>query len=251
MIEDPVFYALAIPALFLTGISKGGFGSGLGIVAVPMMALVIPVTQAAAVMLPILCLMDVFGVLGYRKSWDRANMRIMVPGAVLGIGLGTVTFGVLDEGWVRLLIGLIAVVFTAQRLLGLFPKDAAPGPNVAKGMFWSAMSGFTSFVAHAGGPPLSVYLLPQRLDKTVFAGTTVLFFAFVNYAKLIPYAGLGQFSGENLATALVLAPIAPIGIWAGMWLHKHINATLFFRVCYVLLFFTGLKLLYDGATAVL
>lgn len=128
MIEDPVFYALAIPALFLTGISKGGFGSGLGIVAVPMMALVIPVTQAAAVMLPILCLMDVFGVLGYRKSWDRANMRIMVPGAVLGIGLGTVTFGVLDEGWVRLLIGLIAVVFTAQRLLGLFPKDAAPGP---------------------------------------------------------------------------------------------------------------------------
>lgn len=192
MIEDPVFYALAIPALFLTGISKGGFGSGLGIVAVPMMALVIPVTQAAAVMLPILCLMDVFGVLGYRKSWDRANMRIMVPGAVLGIGLGTVTFGVLDEGWVRLLIGLIAVVFTAQRLLGLFPKDAAPGPNVAKGMFWSAMSGFTSFVAHAGGPPLSVYLLPQRLDKTVFAGTTVLFFAFVNYAKLIPYAGLAS-----------------------------------------------------------
>lgn len=251
MIDDPLFYALAIPALFLTGISKGGFGSGLGIVAVPMMSLAIPVTQAAAVMLPILCLMDVFGVLGYRRSWDRANMRIMAPGAVLGIGLGALTFGALDEGWVRLLIGLIAVVFTAQRLLGLFPKDVDPGPNVAKGVFWSAMSGFTSFVAHAGGPPLSVYLLPQRLDKTVFAGTTVLFFAFVNYVKLAPYAWLGQFTSDNLATALVLAPIAPVGIWAGMWLHSRIDATLFFRVCYVLLFFTGVKLVYDGVAAVL
>lgn len=251
MIEDPVFYALAVPALLLTGISKGGFGSGLGIVAVPMMALVIPVTQAAAVMLPILCLMDVFGVFGYRRAWDKVNMRIMMPGAVLGIGLGALTFDVLDEGWVRLLIGLIAVVFTTQRLLGLFPKDADPGPHVAKGVFWSAVSGFTSFVAHAGGPPLSVYLLPQRLDKTVFAGTTVLFFAFVNYVKLAPYAWLGQFSTANLTTALVLAPLAPVGIWAGMWLHSRIDATLFFRVCYVLLFFTGLKLLFDGAGAVL
>lgn len=247
MVQDPWFYAIAIPAVLVSAVSKGGFGGGLGILTVPAMSLLVAPQQAAAIMLPLLCFMDLFGLWAYWGQWSGPNMRIMLPGALAGIAIGALTFRYLDVAAIKLLIGLIAVGFTLDhwfrgRKASFAPKRA----SISRGRFWAAVSGYTSFVAHAGGPPASVYLLPQRLDKTAFVATTVIFFAVVNYVKLVPYAWLGQFERGNLSTSLVLLPLAPLGMWLGIWLHKRVPATLFYRVCYALVFVTGLRLVYDG-----
>jgi hypothetical protein len=246
LISDPLFYAVAIPAILLVGISKGGFGGGVGLIGTPMVALVTTPTRAAAILLPILCAMDIVGVIAYRRNWDPVNMRILVPGSVLGILLGTATFRFLDENHIRLLIGALALAFVLRYWLVRKSAAEPKAPNRRAGSLWAALSGFTSFVAHAGGPPLSVYLLPQQMDKTLFVGTTVIYFAFVNYLKLIPYSFLGQFSGENLVTSLLLSPLAPLGMWLGIWLHRRIDERLFYQTVYLMLAVVGLKLLYDG-----
>lgn len=250
MIEEPLFYLLAVPAVLILGISKGGFGGGLGSLAVPLVALVVSPIQAAAVLLPILCVMDVHGAWVYRGRWDKANLKILMPAALIGLAIGTATFRYLDARTIRLIIGAIAVGFTIQYWLGgLAAARTARGTDRLRGSFWGAVSGFTSFIAHASGPPMSVYLLPQRLDKTRFLATTIIFVLFMNYLKLIPYAWIGQFSNENLRTSLILLPLAPVGMMLGIWLHRIVPEDVFYRVCYLLLFLAGLKLLYDGAAA--
>ena len=248
-ITDPWFYAAAVPAVLVAGISKGGFGGGVGFVSVPLIALVISPIQAAAVMLPILCLMDLFGIWAYRATWDRRNVAIMVPGALAGIAVGAFTFRYLDDDLVRLMIGAIAVVFALHYWFGGATARRQREASLTAGSLWSAVAGFTSFVAHAGGPPVQVYLLPQRMDKTLFVGTTVVFFLVVNYAKLVPYAMIGQFSAENLWTALVLAPLAPVGMWLGIRLHGVISQALFYRLCYGAQTITGAKLIWDWAAS--
>jgi uncharacterized membrane protein YfcA len=253
VIADPWFYCLAVPALLLTGVSKGGLGAGAGILSVPLMSLAIPPTQAAAIMLPVLCAMDLIGLWGYRAAHDGGRLRFLLPAALIGIVFGTVTFGWLSEAGIRLVIGGIAVMFVARHWIGTLRRgrirERPPGQGA--GIFWSAVSGYTSFVAHAGGPPLSVYLLPQKLDKTVFVATTVVFFAVVNAAKLVPYWALGQLVPGNLATSFVLLPLAPLGMGLGFWLHRRIDPVLFFRICHFLLLLTGLKLAWDGARGLL
>lgn len=244
---DPWFYALAVPAVLIIGISKGGFGAGLGVIAVPLMTLSVPAVQAAAILLPVLCLMDIFGVWAYRRQWSRAELVMLLPAAVVGIVIGALTAGFINDRMIKLIVGLIAVVFTLNYWLGGV-KAREPKPmSIAKGSFWSVLSGYTSFLAHAGGPPLAVYLLPRRLDAAIYAGTTVIFFAVVNYIKLVPYAWLGQFSSENLWTALVLAPVAPIGTYMGVWLQRRLNPRWFYRLCYGLTFVIGVQLLVDAA----
>lgn len=248
MLDDPWFYVAAVPALLLIGISKGGFGGGFGTVGVPMLALVIPPTQAAAILLPVLALMDLVGLYTYRGQWDRQQMKILAPGAVAGIALGAVTFAVTSEDAVRLIIGSIAIGFTAWRFVGaLIARSRRAEPSWTKGSFWSAAAGYTSFVAHAGGPPLNVYLLPQQMEKSAYVGTTVVFFALVNYVKLVPYGLLGQFDATNLATSAVLTPLAPVGVLMGVFLHRRVSQELLFRVVYVGLLVTGAKLLWDGS----
>jgi uncharacterized membrane protein YfcA len=238
-----------VPAVLILGISKGGFGGGLGSLAVPLTALVVSPIQAAAVLLPILCVMDVHGAWVYRGRWDNANLKILMPAALIGLAVGTFTFRYLDARMIRLIVGTIAVGFTIHYwLAGLLAARGARGIDTVRGSFWGAVSGFTSFIAHAGGPPMSVYLLPQRMDKTRFLATTVIFVLFMNYVKLVPYAWIGQFSSENLYTSLVLLPLAPLGMWLGIRLHRIVPGEIFYRVCYLLLFLAGLKLLYDGGS---
>lgn len=247
LIVDPLFYAVAIPAVLLTGISKGGFGSALGGIGVPLMALAISPVHAAAILLPVLCLMDLVGLRVYFGKWDAANLRIMLPGAMLGILAGALTFGMLSEDAIRLLIGGVAVTFTVNNWLGLAARQQAAGASRLKGTFWSCVSGLTSFLAHAGGPPVMVYMLPQRLDKVRYVATVSVFFAFVNAAKLVPYAWLGQLSTDNLATSLVLAPLVPLGVRLGMWMQDRVNMTWFYRISQTCLFVTGLQLIWHGA----
>jgi uncharacterized membrane protein YfcA len=246
IITDPIFYAVAIPAVLLTGISKGGFGSALGGIGVPLMALAISPLNAAAILLPVLCFMDLVGFRVYYRKWDSANLRIMIPGALLGIAIGTLTFGMLSDDAIRILIGGIAVAFTLNTWLGFGARQQPAGSSVVKGTFWSGVSGLTSFLAHAGGPPAMIYLLPQRLDKTAYVATVSVFFMFVNAIKLVPYAWLGQFSSANLGTSLVLAPLVPLGVWLGLWLQNRVNTIWFYRISQACLLATGLQLIYQG-----
>jgi len=242
------FYPVAVIAILLTGISKGGFGVGAGGLAVPLMSIFIAPPEAAGIMLPILCAMDLFGAHAYRGRWSRTHLRVLLPGAIVGIGLGALAFGALSVNAVRLLLGLIAVTFALNKWFGLAERFATrvAAPGRVAGVFWGGVAGFTSTLAHAGGPPFAVYMLPQRLDKTLLAGTSVVFFLVVNYVKLVPYAFLGQLNPGNLAAALIFAPLAPLGVWLGVWLHRRISEQAFYGVSYALLFATGVKLIWDA-----
>jgi uncharacterized membrane protein YfcA len=244
------FYPVAVIAILLTGISKGGFGAGAGGLAVPLMSIFIAPPEAAGIMLPILCAMDLFGIHAYRGRWSAAHLRVMLPGALLGIGLGALAFGALPVNAVRLLLGLIAVTFALNKWLALAERFAArtAAPGRAAGTFWGGLAGFTSTLAHAGGPPFAVYMLPQRLDKSLLVGTSAVFFMVVNYVKLVPYGLLGQLHTGNLAAALLFAPLAPLGIWLGVWLHARISERAFYNVSYALLFVLGVKLIVDAFT---
>jgi uncharacterized membrane protein YfcA len=246
---DLAFYALAVPGVLLTGISKGGL-SGLGALTVPMLALVLPPGQAVGLMLPILCLMDLFGLWAYRKTWSRQQLGVLLAGAMVGIFFGILAFDHLNDDAVRIAIGANALVFTAlqwvQPLLNR-GKSAEPAPQSnPKGFFWSGISGFASYIAHAGGPPLLMYLLPQRMEKMLLAGTTVVYFAIVNFVKLVPYLWFGQIDATNFSQALILAPLAPLGIWIGYWLTKRMDSKTFYKLSHLLLLVAGLKLTYDG-----
>jgi hypothetical protein len=251
LITDPLFFAAALPAVFINGVSKGGFGSGLGFVSVPLMALTVPVTEAAAIMLPILCVMDLAALWAYRRSWDRENMKIMLPAGLAGLVLGALTFRYINEAGLKLILGTVAVGFVLYHWSDAARRLTKTQPSKAKGYFWCCVAGYTSMVAHAGGPPMSVYLLPQRLDKALLAGTAVVFFSVMNYVKLVPYFWLGLFDAHNLTTAAALAPIGVLGIVAGVWVRKRISEALFYRLCYVFLLATGGKLLYDSVTSLI
>jgi uncharacterized protein len=249
MISDSTFYLVAIPAVLLTGISKGGFGGAMGGIAVPLMALATSAPRAASIMLPLLCLSDLFGFRIFFGKWDRKNLEVLLGGAVIGITAGALTFHLLSEPAIRVLIGLIAVTFTLQRWLGSGAEAAPAGRSLARGTFWGSLSGFTSFLAHAGGPPVMIYLLPQRLDKTTYVATSSVFFMVVNAVKLVPYTLLGQFSRANLLTSAVLAPLVPLGVWLGLWLHHRVNQVLFYRLMEVFLLATGAQLIWQGVAA--
>lgn len=247
LIDDPLFYALAIPAVIFTGMSKVGLG-GVAAFAVPLMALVIAPQQAAAIMLPILIVIDAVGVWTWWGKWHRPNLYILIAAATVGIAFGTLTFRYFDADAIRLLIGLIAAVFAARWFWLKWRQVNRPpaGVDVVKGGFWGAVAGFTSFVSHTGSPPFAVYMLPQRLDKGLFQATSVGFFAAVNLIKLGPYAWLGQFSTTNLLTAAVLLPVAVAGALLGKWLHHRIPERGFYEVVHLLLFAVGVKLIWDG-----
>ncbi len=230
--------------MVITGISKGGLGGGGGGVAAPLMALVIPPPAAAAIMLPVLCIMDLAGIRAYLWRWDLRILRIIVPAGLFGCVLGWLTFRQLNDNWIRILVGVVALGFLAY---SVFPRRVvARKPGDAAGWFWTTLSGFTSFITHAGGPPLMVYLLPQRLDKVVFVATSLVYFAAMNYAKIFPYFALGLFDARNLGTSIALVPAGIGGIYLGIWLQRRINPRVFYRIIYALLFATGSKLLYDG-----
>jgi len=245
MISDPWFYAAAIPAVLLMGLSKSGFGAGFGSLATPLMALSITVPQAAAIMLPLLLVMDAVGVKALFQQRDKALIRLLIPAGLLGTVLGTLSFGLLQPKTVAGIVGGLTLLFLAQRLL--FPPRAdAPPPPRWLGFGLGIASGFTSFVAHAGAPPVSAYVLPLRLPPMIFTATMATFFAVVNLSKWIPYAFLGLIDLRNLGTSLVLMPFAPVGVWIGIRLAKRIEPTLFYRLVYVGMFLTGAKLLYDA-----
>lgn len=246
IITDPLFYAIAVPVVLATGISKTGIPGLFGGMAVPLLSLVIAPRQAAAVMLPVLCFIDLFGLRAFWGVYDRRNLPILLVGLLVGVSVGTLVFGLLRQDVLRVVIGTIAVAFALNNLLGWTKHRPPARTSWPRGLFWSSISGLTSFLAHAGSAPVMAYLLPLQLDRRLYVGTTVWFFFASNYAKIIPYAALGQLDLSNLATALVLLPLAPLGVWLGVRIQGKVEDAVFYRISYWALLAIGLKLLYDG-----
>lgn len=242
--EGGVFWAVAVLAAVLVGLSKGGLPV-VAMLGVPVLALVVPPVTAAGLLLPVLIASDVFGLWAYRRVFDRRVLAILAPAAVLGIGFGWLTAAQVSERLVTGIVGAIGLVFALTLLLRPAPT-AAPGPaRVGPGLFWGAVAGYTSFVSHAGAPPYQVYVLPLRLDKAAFAGTATVFFAFVNAVKLLPYWALGQLSPANLGVAAVLMVPAVASVFAGVWLVRVIPTELFFRLVTWALLLISLKHLWS------
>ena len=248
MITEPWFYLAASVSVLIVGIAKGGLGGGIGVVAVPLMAVFVRPAQAAAIMLPILIVMDIVSLWTWRGVFDPKTLKIMLPAGMVGIGIGWATASWVTAGEVRLLVGTVALLFAADYLRQrLFVRNAEAKPhNAVKGTFWGVIAGFTSFVSHAGGPPYQFYALPLGQEPKLYVGTSVIFFAIVNAVKLLPYFALGQFDPGNLATSAVLMPIAPVATLAGAWIVRRIDRTIFYPFMYMMIFLVGLKLVYDG-----
>jgi uncharacterized membrane protein YfcA len=252
VITDPLFYVLAIPAVTCLGLAKGGF-AGLGMIATPLLALVVPPLEGAAILLPILICQDAISVWIYHRSWSAWNLKVLVPGSVFGVG-GAYVFAIyLSNAAISLTVGAIALAFVFYTWLGAGwraylgrPPAQARRPHAAMGVLWGALSGFTSTLLQVGGPPFQIHMLPQRLDKFTLVGTTVIFFTILNWMKVIPYLALGQFSPRNLATSAALLPLAVATNFLGIWLVRKTPTETFYRIAYGLMLLISIALLWQG-----
>jgi len=242
---DTTFYAVAGLAALLIGLSKGGL-STLGVLGTPILALVISPTRAAALLLPIFVVSDLFGLWSYRRDYDSRNLRILIPAGIVGIAIGWATASLVTDRWVGLAIGIIGVGFCVNtwrvRRSAMTPRPA----DIPRGAFWGTVMGFSSFVSHTGGPPYQVFVLPQQLPKIVYAGTTTIVFTAVNLVKLIPYWALGQFSSANLHISALLVPVAIVGTLCGVRLVRVIPERIYFTAVQVMLFLVSIKLIADA-----
>ncbi len=246
IITDPLFYALAIPAVIALGLSKGGF-AGVGQMATPMLALVMPPLEAAAIMLPIMIVQDANAVWVYRKDWNRRVVAIVVSGAIFGIGVAWLLAAYISDAAVRIFIGVTTILFVAYSLVGMLRIPREPKhPGVASGVFWGALAGFTSTICQAGSPPYQMYALRLRLAKMTFVGTTAMVFALINWIKVIPYFALGQFSTEGLGTSLALLPLALAANLFGFWLVRVTPQEIFYRVTLAVMLLISIELTREG-----
>lgn len=246
----PAFFLVASCAVLVTGISKSGFGGGLGVMAVPLMSLYVAPQLAVAILMPILLAMDILIVWQYRHRWSRPAVAALLPGAAAGLIAGALAFQWMSADLIRFSVGLLALVFVAQYLHGARQRDAArptPRPIV---FLLGSISGFASFVAHAGGPPVKGILLRQGLEKSVFVGTNTMFFFSLNATKSVAYSAMGQLTAESLRLSLILAPLLFVGIGLGLLLHRVVSQAIFTRIVYTFLFLAGLKLLWDGRAVI-
>jgi uncharacterized protein len=252
VITDPLFYVLAIPAVTLLGLGKGGF-AGVGMVSTPMLALAVPPLQGAAILLPILICQDLISLWTYRRAWSGWNLKVLMPGSIVGIGAAGLFASTVSNAMIELSVGTIGLAFVFYTVLVRWLRpDLGHGlekpqrPHAAMGVFWGAVAGFMSTLVQVGAPPFQIHMLPQRLDKFTLVGTSVIFFAFMNWVKIVPYVALGQFSTRNFATSVALLPLAVATNFLGIWLVRKTPTEVFYRIAYVLMFLISLILLWQG-----
>lgn len=251
MTPEYSFYLFAVPAVLIAGMSKGGLGGAIGMLTTPLVALATDPLRAAAIMLPVLIVMDAISLYSWRRHVRWSVLRSVLPGAFVGLALGWATAATVPEAAIRALVGAIAVVFALNQIFADWRQRQAKPENLARASAWGLVAGYTSFVSHAGGPPFQAYVLPLKMDKLLFAGTSAVFFAVVNLAKVVPYIALGQFKTDNLLLSAKLVPLAIFGVLLGVWTVRRVSQQLFYRITYAAMLIIGVKLIWDGAGALL
>lgn len=247
-ISDPGILIASMLAVTLAGLSKGGLGGSMGMLGVPIMALVMSPLQAAAILLPIYIVMDVFSLWSWRKEFDLQTLKIMVPASVVGIAIGWIAAAYVSGDSVRLLVGLVTVGFVVNYFVTKLQKRAQTKQphRPYLGRICGTIAGFTSFISHTGGPPYQIYTLPLGQNPRIFTGTSIRFFFIMNVMKLVPYFALGQFDATNLKTSFALMPLAIITTLIGAWIVRRMKPGVFYPITYAFMLFAGLKLTYDG-----
>jgi len=243
----PLMFWVTMLAVALVGLSKGGLGGAFALMGVPVMSLVMPPVLAAAVLLPILLIMDAVS-LWYWRGWrDWDVLKVMVPAALIGICIGWAAAAVTSDAAVRLIVGVVALGFAARALLSRFMGGAMVHRPVM-GWIWGTIAGFTSFVAHAGGPLFQIQVLPKRLDPKLYTGTSVTFFAIINAIKVLPYAMLGMFESDVLVSAAVMLPLSIVSVSIGAATIRRMSPEVFYPFTYTMVAVVGVKLVWDGLT---
>lgn len=242
-----MFLAAAVVAVTLLGLAKGGF-SGLGSLATPLLALTVAPTRAAAIILPVLIVQDVVSVWTFRREWDRWIVAWMFPGALVGIAIGYAFAATLPVAAVMGVLGAITLLFGVWRLWierdgRLLAASRSPG---WVGSLFGIATGFTSQIAHAGGPPFQMWVTPRQLPHVTYVGTSAVLFALINWAKVPAFLALGEFDRDNLTIAGLLVPLAIATTFLGVWLVRRMDAARFYRLVYVLMILLGTKLLADA-----
>lgn len=251
MTLDIYFYLVAIPAVVLVGLSKGGLGGALALIGVPLMSLAMSPVQAAAIFLPILIVMDMVALWAWRGHNHKETLLRLLPGAMIGLGIGWASASIISADALKLVLGTVTILFVAKYAFDLYRTKRGismrPAPqNTAKATIWGTLSGYASFVAHAGGPPFSIYALPLQLDPKSYTGMSTRYFAILNAVKLIPYFVLGALDTNNLTASATLLPVAMIATLLGARVIKYIRTDIFYPIMYAMTFLAALKLLWDA-----
>ena len=252
ILTDPWFYVLGLLVTFLIGFSKGAFGGGLAILGVPLLAPVLGPLEAAITTAYLVAVMDLFALSNFGpRHWSKRDMAWLVVGLLVGIAVGWGVFTLVDPRWIGLVIGTVTLAFAAQFfLMGERSLPTIPVmPSLA--LLAGSISGFTTFVAHAGSPPVAMYLMARRIDKTVFVATSIGVFLLGNYVKLIPYTQLALQHTRALWAVLLLLPMVPVGVWVGVKLHERMDRRRLFFWCYVLLTIAAGKMVYSALVSLL
>jgi uncharacterized membrane protein YfcA len=244
--SDIVFWAVAVAIVFIVGLSKSGLIGSVGMVAVPALALVMPARDATGMLLPVLLVMDAIAIWVYRKDANWRVLAIMLPGAIVGTGLGWLLWSIVTDEQVLLAVGIIILLFSLDAMFPIRKRLENLPPSRGWGTFWGTVAGITSFISHTGGPPYQIYTLPLRMTPTMFSATSAFFFAIVNALKLVPFWFLGQLSISNIEKSAILAPVGVAGVAAGVYLVRRISARAFYTIAYALILVLGLKITYDG-----
>ncbi|SMF73534.1 sulfite exporter TauE/SafE family protein [Candidatus Pelagibacter sp. HIMB1321] len=240
-----LFFITVIPAIILYGIAKSGLGGSMTLISIPLMTIVMSLNEALGIVLPILIFSDFIATYKYRKEFDLSTLKLMVPFAAIGVVIGSLTFSYFSEELLKLIIGLMGFLFAGHYFFLKKDKEAKSEKNFLKGGICSTISGFTSFCVHAGGTPLSIYLLPLRLKKEIYVGTRIIFFTFMNLIKLPLYINLSMTNFVTFKQSVVLFPVAFIGILIGYKLLKIIDEKIFYNILYALILVSSTKLIFD------
>lgn len=240
------YWIVAGIAAYLMGLSKGGVPM-IALLSVPLMSLYIDPAQAAGLLLPIYIVADAYAVFLFRKAFSVRNLKILLPAAIVGIGLGYVAVAHVSGDLVKLLVAGVGFLYLGNALRGRFSKGQAPAKpaDIPRGIFWGTLTGLTSYISHAGGPPFQAYVLPQRLDKMVYLGTTTILFTAINLIKVPPFILAGQITWDSFIQAVWLAPMALAGAWSGAMVARYLSERVFYLLVEIALGVVSCKLLYD------
>jgi hypothetical protein len=238
---------LSVLAVLFIGLSKAGFGGGLGMLTTPLCAVAFGAKDAIGILLPLLCAGDVFSLYYYWGKWERNNLKYLLPGVIVGVVVGVHFIGRFSPRELNLAIGALAVAFVVFQLVKetLFRAEGTFAPNHAVGIPCGVGAGLTSSFAHGAGPVVSVFLIPQHLPKEVFVGTTVLIFTWINGIKLPFFVAADIITVATLKQSALYFPLVPLGVWLGVWLNRRVPQTWFVRLIYLFTFLTGLQLIFN------
>jgi uncharacterized protein len=254
-VSDVQTILLAAFGVLFIGLSKAGFAGGLGMLTTPICVLAFGAAGkspsfAVGTLLPLLCAGDAFSLYHYWGKWRISNLKYLLPGVIVGVVVGVQLMQLLNRfspEALNVAIGALALAFVAFQLVKekIFALEGAFEPNHALGIPAGIGAGITSTFAHGAGPVVAIFLIPQRLPKEIYVGTTVIVFTWINWIKMPFFVHQGIITWETVRTGLCYFPLIPVGVWLGVWLNRKFSERTFLWLVYVLTFLAGLQLVFN------